>query len=144
MTWAHEGKTKRMGRSGTSTPILTMQGRGMLRHLYKTTGELGFRSHSALITEWLIRVSSYRAIRDPTASEGTAANQVEMVTVPALGAEWKASELRDMTKSGRAEARAEERRRKWREFNRDQRGLCGQRWATRRTLVIGLFITAVV
>ncbi|KAF8607018.1 hypothetical protein BDV93DRAFT_468734 [Ceratobasidium sp. AG-I] len=86
----------------------------------------------------------YRAIRDPTASEGTAANQVELVTVPALGAEWKASELRDMTKSGRAEARAEERRRKWREFNRDQRGLCGQQWATRRTLVVGIFFMVVV
>lgn len=88
-----------------------------------------------------IQDDGYRAIRDPAASEsGTAAHQVELVTVPALGAEWKASELRDMTKAGRSEIKAEERRRKWREFNRDQRGLFGRRWATRRTLVVGMFI----
>jgi hypothetical protein len=93
----------------------------------------------------LIIISSYRALRDPgAASQSTAANQVELVTVPALGAEWKASELRDMTKAGRAEHRAEDRRKKWREFNRDQRGLCGVKWATRRTLVVGTFIVVVV
>ncbi|GAB1520683.1 hypothetical protein RhiTH_003771 [Rhizoctonia solani] len=70
--------------------------------------------------------SGYRPIRETAGgSQASAANQVELVTVPALGAEWKASELHDMTKAGRAEARAEERRRKWREFNRDQRGLIG-------------------
>ncbi|KAG8775517.1 hypothetical protein FRC12_001441 [Ceratobasidium sp. 428] len=88
-----------------------------------------------------IQDDGYRAIRDPNApsDSGTAANQVELVTVPALGAEWKASELRDMTKAGRSEAKAEDRRRRWREFNRDQRGLFGRRWATRRTLAVGSF-----
>ncbi|CAE6463917.1 unnamed protein product [Rhizoctonia solani] len=89
--------------------------------------------------------TGYRAIRDPAGgSEASAANQVELVTVPALGAEWKASELRDMTKAGRAEARAEERRKKWREFNRDQRGACGIKWATRTTLVWGVFAVIIV
>ncbi|KAG8694665.1 hypothetical protein FRC11_002053 [Ceratobasidium sp. 423] len=49
-----------------------------------------------------------------------------------------------MTKAGRAEARAEERRKKWREFNRDQRGLCGIKWATRTTLVWGVFALCIV
>ncbi|KAJ1303261.1 hypothetical protein OPQ81_011458 [Rhizoctonia solani] len=89
--------------------------------------------------------TGYRPIREPAGgSEASAANQVELVTVPALGAEWKASELRDMTKAGRAEARAEERRRKWREFNRDQRGVCGIKWATRTTLVWAVFILCIV
>ncbi|CAE6472437.1 unnamed protein product [Rhizoctonia solani] len=89
--------------------------------------------------------NGYRAIRDPAGgSQASAANQVELVTVPALGAEWKASELRDMTKAGRSEARAEERRRKWREFNRDQRGLCGIHWAKRTTLVWVVFLLCTV
>lgn len=88
--------------------------------------------------------NGYRPLREQGGSEASAANQVELVTVPALGAEWKSSELRDMTKAGRNEARAEERRRKWREFNRDQRGLCGVKWATRRTLVWVLFLLCAV
>ncbi|KAF8755239.1 hypothetical protein RHS01_05725 [Rhizoctonia solani] len=89
--------------------------------------------------------SGYRPIRETAGgSQASAANQVELVTVPALGAEWKASELHDMTKAGRAEARAEERRRKWREFNRDQRGLCGISWAKRTTLVWVIFIVCAV
>ncbi|KAH7337057.1 hypothetical protein B0J17DRAFT_718955 [Rhizoctonia solani] len=85
--------------------------------------------------------TGYRAIREQAGgSEASAANQVELVTVPALGAEWKASELRDMTKAGRSEARAEERRKKWREFNRDQRGVCGISWAKRTTLVWVAFL----
>ncbi|CAE6442788.1 unnamed protein product [Rhizoctonia solani] len=83
--------------------------------------------------------TGYRAIRGG-GSEASAANQVELVTVPALGAEWKAAELRDMTKSGRSELRAEERRKKWREFNRDQRGLCGISWAKRTTLAWAVFL----
>ncbi|CAE7233934.1 unnamed protein product [Rhizoctonia solani] len=85
--------------------------------------------------------TGYRPIRENAGgSEASAANQVELVTVPALGAEWKASELHDMTKSGRRELRAEERRKKWREFNRDQRGLCGITWAKRTTLVWAVFL----
>ncbi|ETW82178.1 hypothetical protein HETIRDRAFT_61294 [Heterobasidion irregulare TC 32-1] len=60
---------------------------------------------------------------------------VEMVTVPALGPEWKASELRDMTKAGKSEKKAERRSRQWKEFNRGQRGLLGRKWLTRRVCV---------
>ncbi|KAG8807372.1 hypothetical protein FRC18_005595 [Serendipita sp. 400] len=65
---------------------------------------------------------------------------VELVTVPALGAEWKAEELRAMTKKGRKEDRTYERQEKWKEWMRDQRGICGK-WGTRRAIVWGLFIT---
>ncbi|CUA68832.1 hypothetical protein RSOLAG22IIIB_03697 [Rhizoctonia solani] len=85
--------------------------------------------------------TGYRPLREQAGgSEASAANQVELVTVPALGAEWKASELHDMTKAGRRELRAEERRKHWREFNRDQRGLCGIKWAKRTVLVWGAFL----
>ncbi|CAE6524908.1 unnamed protein product [Rhizoctonia solani] len=85
--------------------------------------------------------TGYRAIREQAGgSQASAANQVELVTVPALGAEWKATELRDMTKAGREELRAEERRKQWKEFNRDQRGLCGISWAKRTTLVWVMFV----
>ena len=47
----------------------------------------------------------------------TASGPVEMVTVPALGPEWKASELRDLRGKGKKEARREERARKWKEWS---------------------------
>ncbi|KAF8515295.1 hypothetical protein JB92DRAFT_2915308 [Gautieria morchelliformis] len=64
---------------------------------------------------------------------------VELVTVPALGAEWKASELRDMTKSGKREVRNEKLAAKWRSFRRDENGFCGIKWLTRRLFVLILF-----
>ncbi|PSS34087.1 hypothetical protein PHLCEN_2v1881 [Hermanssonia centrifuga] len=48
-----------------------------------------------------------------------------MITVPALGPEWKASELRDMTKRGRREDAADRRAQKWKEWRRGERGLVG-------------------
>ncbi|KAG9017935.1 hypothetical protein FRB90_000117 [Tulasnella sp. 427] len=66
--------------------------------------------------------------------------EVELVTVPAMGAEWSAQELKDMKKSGRAEIKAEKRRRNWNAFKRDQKGLCGIAWLTRKVLVWGAFI----
>ena len=64
---------------------------------------------------------------------------VEMVTVPALGAEWGKDELKDMTKRGRREKEAEDFGRKWKLFHRGQYGLFGRKWLTRRTLVFSLF-----
>lgn len=55
--------------------------------------------------------------------------------MPAMGAEWSAQELRDMTKSGKNERKAHERNRAWRAFNRDQKGLCGIPWMTRSRIV---------
>lgn len=61
--------------------------------------------------------------------------EVELVTVPAMGAEWTAQELKDMKKSGKAERKREERQREWRAFVRDQKGLCGIPWLTRKVIV---------
>jgi hypothetical protein len=64
---------------------------------------------------------------------------VEMVTVPAFGPEWGKSEMKDMTKAGKREKKNESRRRAWKEWSRDQRGLCGSKWLTRRVVVFILF-----
>ncbi|KAF8574224.1 hypothetical protein K439DRAFT_1399184 [Ramaria rubella] len=77
----------------------------------------------------------------PGSESGT---PVELVTVPALGAEWKSSELRAMTKSGKREVRAEKFGAKWRAFRRDENGFCGIKWLTRRLFVIILFGFCVV
>ncbi|KAK7054389.1 hypothetical protein VNI00_003583 [Paramarasmius palmivorus] len=69
---------------------------------------------------------------------------VELVTVPAMGPEWKREELQNMTKKSRKEKKAEERSRKWKEWNRDQRGMCGVKWLTRRNFVIVLFVICVL
>jgi hypothetical protein len=71
--------------------------------------------------------------------EASAQGPVEMVTVPALGAEWGKDELKNMTKAGRREKDAEEFGRKWKLFHRGQYGLFGVKWLTRRTLVFSLF-----
>lgn len=66
---------------------------------------------------------------------------VEMVTVPALGAEWRKTEMQAMTKAGRRELTDDERSRKWKTWWRDQGGLCG-RWGTRKHVAILLFVIA--
>ena len=71
--------------------------------------------------------------------EANAQGPVEMVTVPALGAEWGKDELKNMTKRGRREKDHEDFGRKWKMFNRGQYGLFGSKWLTRRTLVFSLF-----
>lgn len=71
--------------------------------------------------------------------EASAQGPVEMVTVPALGAEWGKDELKNMTKAGRREKNAEDLGRKWKLFHRGQYGLFGVKWLTRRTLVFSLF-----
>lgn len=50
--------------------------------------------------------------------------------------------MRDMTKAGKREKKAESRRQKWKEFNRGERGLCG-RFLTRKVLAFVLFGLAV-
>jgi hypothetical protein len=64
---------------------------------------------------------------------------VELVTVPALGAEWGKNELKAMTKKGRKEDKSEDFGRKWKAFNRGQYGLFGSKWLTRRTVVFFVF-----
>ncbi|KAJ7166370.1 hypothetical protein C8R43DRAFT_192939 [Mycena crocata] len=70
----------------------------------------------------------------PKAEEST--GPVEMVTVPALGPEWAKSEMRDMTKAGKREKKAESRKQAVREWMRGNRG---GKWFTRRVVVFGCF-----
>lgn len=91
---------------------------------------------------------SYRYRQIPTpGAEGkdneSSLGPVEMVTVPALGAEWSAEEMKNMTKAGRREPKAEKRRLQWKQFNRNERGLCGT-GITRRVLVFVLFSLCVM
>ena len=94
----------------------------------------------------------YQPIGTPTSLKGdpavhgiqTADGQpVELVTVPALGAEWRADELKAMTKKGRREEKRETRRETFKAWNRDQVGLCGG-WGTRKAIVWTLFIVCCV
>ncbi|KAI0088644.1 hypothetical protein BDY19DRAFT_948922 [Irpex rosettiformis] len=66
------------------------------------------------------------------------AGPVEMVTVPALGPEWKAEEVGANRKRVIKEANAERRAQKWKEWRRGERGLCG-RYFTRKFLAWFLF-----
>ncbi|KAJ7046467.1 hypothetical protein C8F04DRAFT_1173402 [Mycena alexandri] len=68
--------------------------------------------------------------------EETSAGPVEMVTVPALGPEWKKSEMRDMTKAGKREKKAESRRQLWQDWTRGNRG---GKWLTKRVIVFFCF-----
>ncbi|KAJ7599974.1 hypothetical protein C8J56DRAFT_846601 [Mycena floridula] len=76
----------------------------------------------------------------PKAETAAASGPVELVTVPALGPEWQRSEMRDMTKAGRREKKADSRRERWKAWNRDKSGMCGG-YLKRKTVV---FIVAAV
>lgn len=65
-------------------------------------------------------------------------NKVEMVTVPALGAEWGKDEMHQLTKAGKTERKIESRVEFWKSWNRGQRGLCG-RYFTRKVFIFFLF-----
>ena len=88
-------------------------------------------------------MESYQQIPSPRATrldeDATAKGPVELVTVPALGAEWGKNELKAMTKKGRKEDKSEDFGRKWKAFNRGQYGLFGRKWLTRRTVVFFVF-----
>jgi hypothetical protein len=77
---------------------------------------------------------------DSASATGT---QVEMVTVPVLGPEWKASELHEMGQGAKKERNAEARSKKFKEWRRGQRGLCG-RWFTCRFTVFFVFGLCVI
>lgn len=93
-------------------------------------------------------MARYQPIRTPANLKGdpsvhgiqTADGQpVELVTVPALGAEWRADELKAMTKKGRREEKREKRGEAFKAWNRDQVGLCGG-WGTRKAIAWSIFI----
>lgn len=79
----------------------------------------------------------YRPIPNAKGETG-AERDVELVTVPAFGAEWGKDELRGMTKSGKSEAKAERRRDVWKAWTRGEHGFFGG-FLTRRLLVFTLF-----
>jgi len=101
---------------------------------------VGMPSMSAVVdrTVW----NSYQALPRGSLKHEDMANvtgaQVEMVTVPALGPEWKASELREVTRSAKKERNAEARGKKWKEWRRGERGLCCH-WFTWRFTVFFVF-----
>ena len=73
----------------------------------------------------------------------TSGAPVELVTVPALGPEWKKSEMEAMTKRGRKKQKDSNRMENFRAWKRDQRGCCGK-YGTRKQVAICLFITCVM
>ncbi|KAJ7636898.1 hypothetical protein FB45DRAFT_907659 [Roridomyces roridus] len=79
--------------------------------------------------------TAYQSLGPPP-PESTATGPVEMVTVPALGPEWKKDELRDMTKAGKRERKSDARKALWRDWTRGDRG---GRWCTKRFIVFVCF-----
>ncbi|KAH9922922.1 uncharacterized protein B0H18DRAFT_1120642 [Fomitopsis serialis] len=61
---------------------------------------------------------------------------VELVTVPALGPEWKKSEMRDMRSSAKREKRVESFRECFGAWNRGERGCCGPYFTKRTTTYV--------
>ncbi|KAJ7868723.1 hypothetical protein B0H14DRAFT_2728654 [Mycena olivaceomarginata] len=72
----------------------------------------------------------------PTPKAEEATGPVEMVTVPALGPEWKKSEMHDMTKAAKRERKAEARKKLWQDWTRGNRG---GKWFTKRVIVFTCF-----
>ncbi|KAK7023076.1 hypothetical protein R3P38DRAFT_2957394 [Favolaschia claudopus] len=68
--------------------------------------------------------------------EDTSSGPVEMVTVPALGPEWKKSEMHDMTKASKREKKAERRKQLLQDW---RRGKSGGKWCNRRAVVFICF-----
>jgi hypothetical protein len=87
----------------------------------------------------MTQVLSYQEIPSPAVKSHMANDTpVELVTVPALGPEWKTEELHAMTKKGRNEDKAYSRQERWKKWSRDQYGCCGG-WGTRKVVVWSIF-----
>ena len=71
------------------------------------------------------------------------AGPVELVTVPALGPEWKAEELHNMTKAAKRERRTETWGQAWTSWNRGEIGCCG-RVGTRKHTVYFFFVMCIM
>ncbi|KIJ54524.1 hypothetical protein M422DRAFT_153124 [Sphaerobolus stellatus SS14] len=84
------------------------------------------------------------ASKPETPLSATSSTPVELVTVPALGAEWQKSELRAMTSAAKREESWDSWRIKWRSFRRDENGFCGIPWLTRRLFACVVFGCCVV
>ena len=87
----------------------------------------------------------YPRVNSPSLSKldsQSEAAPVEMVTVPAMGPEWRKDEMLDMRKATHRQERAERRAQRWKEWKRGERGLCG-RYFTRKFTVWFLFFLVV-
>jgi hypothetical protein len=84
-----------------------------------------------------LQKNRYQALGSPSKVEDNA-HPVEMVTVPALGPEWGKREMRDMTKAGKAENRANARREYYQQWRRGERGIGGT-WCTWKIFVFFCF-----
>ncbi|WVN90224.1 uncharacterized protein L203_105460 [Cryptococcus depauperatus CBS 7841] len=67
------------------------------------------------------------------------ASREELVSVPVLGPEWRKVELHDLSRRGQSEIKDHKRKRAWRAWTRDQRGLFGTKWLTRRVFIFFVF-----
>ncbi|TXT15757.1 hypothetical protein VHUM_00260 [Vanrija humicola] len=71
------------------------------------------------------------------------AHDPEMVSVPVLGPEWEKGELHANSRRGKREIKADKRSDAVKAWNRDQRGMCGISWLTRKWFVfIAFFFVA--
>ncbi|KAI0931007.1 hypothetical protein AcW1_007125 [Taiwanofungus camphoratus] len=93
-------------------------------------------------TAFVHRDTGYRQVPSPSPlkmeEESGPSGPVEMVTVPALGPEWKASELATAKKKAKREDRFDSFALKWKAWNRGETGLCGP-YFTRRFTAIFFF-----
>lgn len=114
--------------------------------VYADFNNAGPRYSSAFTQNFGQGNDGYRPLEGTPKTEQMPAfnSPVELVTVPALGPEWQRSELEDMTKAGRKEKKADSRRQNWKAWNRDQRGLFGKKWLTRKNIVIFFFVLCVI
>jgi len=90
--------------------------------------------------------AGYRQVPSPSPykeEEPSTPGPTELVTVPALGPEWKASELHEMTSKAKREHAVESFSEKWSAWNRGERGMCGS-YFTRRTFTYVFFGLCVV
>ncbi|KAI0629784.1 hypothetical protein C8Q77DRAFT_1064765 [Trametes polyzona] len=90
--------------------------------------------------------AAYAKLSTPTVGvdEPATPGNVEMVTVPALGPEWKAEELRGMSKKAKREEKLEEVATKWKEWKRGQRGLCGKYFTRKFTAWFVFFLCGAI
>ncbi|KAF7767952.1 hypothetical protein Agabi119p4_7195 [Agaricus bisporus var. burnettii] len=110
--------------------------------VYADFNNTGPRYSSAFMQSPPTNAKGYQPLNTPTQSskelEAGSATPVEMVTVPALGAEWGKAELHGMTKTAKREKVRESRKEKWKQWNRGQRGMCGS-FCTRKVFAWSLF-----
>ncbi|KAI0698136.1 hypothetical protein BC835DRAFT_1335927 [Cytidiella melzeri] len=88
--------------------------------------------------------NGYRPVHSPGLVESAQSitGPVEMITVPALGPEWKAEELGGNRKRAAREAVSARRSQKWKEWRRGERGMCGK-YFTRKFLTWFMFALCV-